>query len=515
MPRLVLPVPEIHSAFTRPVILQVLRQLSWLTELSERTRIVFNGYEGAALTFDLNGTDGDSAQFDQTQRLYVTITERPVEEFILSENPHRRDALPIFNDPALGVEIKPGYQSFEYRITIEFRAEDKTAAEHWYSGMTARTAMDRAEITHSASYEYAIPVSYYPILLEIHRLRENQGGYGQTFEQWWQQCASKKFTVLLDAAGKPRDIVFKETQLNFLGWFDFTVAPEPTKGDVGSLWTISFDYVVRMDKPAVMVFHYPFVIHNQLLPKKYSGDNLDLSYPAMRGDKSLSNQRNDYFRSLEVHYNTTRRPIRIPYYDDWVAPQRLMFISVLYDILTGPSATDRHSLINFNELEDAELGGHYVLKPHFLEYIQTCGSGIFQQGMSVVSLHAYEDRGQIQPEDLELLPDLTVRTRFEMDLRKRYHVRIGILVDLSILQKSAVETLLNKPDVCLDTLKGLDPTLEKKGLLPRVVGGRLVNRSDFTKAVAEILDTNKAYVAVDGIFRATVCAFGVVVWRRD
>jgi hypothetical protein len=515
MPRLVLPVPEIHSAFTRPVILQVLRQLSWLTELSERTRIVFNGYEGVALTFDLNGNDGDSAQFDQSQRLYVTITERPVDEFILSENPHRRDALPIFNDPSLNVIIKPGYQSFEYRLTIEFRAEDKTAAEHWYSTMTARTAMDRAEITHSAEYEYAIPVAYYPILLEIHRLREAQGGYGQTFEQWWQQSASKKFTVLTDSAGKPRDIVFKEKQLNFLGWFDFTVAPEPTKGDTGSLWTISFDYVVRMDKPAVMVFHYPFVIHNQILSERFAGNNLDLRYPAMRGDKSLSNQRNDYFRSLEVHYNTTRRPIRIPYYDDWIAPQRLLFVSVIYDILTGPAPSDLRTLINFNQLEDSELGGRYVLKPHFLDYIQTCGQGIFQQGMSTFCVYAYENEGQIQPQDLELLPDFTVRTRFDMDLRKRYHVRIGVLVDLSLLQKSAVDALLNNPAVCLDTLKGLDPTLEKKGLLPKVVGGRLVNRADFTKAVAEILDTNKAYVAADGISRALVGAFGVVAWRRD
>lgn len=515
MPRLVLPVPEIHIAFTRPVILQVLRQLNWLTELSERTRIVFNGYEGAAIAFDLNGAEGDSAQFDQAQRLYVTITERPVEEFILSENPHRRDALPIFNDPALGVEIKPGYQSFEYRITIEFRAEDKTAAEHWYSSMTARTAMDRAEITHSAEYEYAIPVSYYPILQEIHRLREAQGGYNETFEQWWTKCASKKFTVLMDAAGKPRDIVFKETQLNFLGWFDFTVAPEPTKGDTGSLWTISFDYVVRMDKPAVMVFHYPFVIHNQLLPKKYSGNNLDLRYPAMVGDKSLSNQRNDFFRSLEMHYNTTRRPIRIPYYDDWQPSQRLLFVSVLYDILTGPAPTDRRTLINFDQLEDAELGGRYELKPHFLEYVRACGQGIFQQGMSVFCVYVYENGGQIQPQDLELLPDLTVRTRYDMDFRKRYHVRIGILADLSLLQRPAVDQLLNTPDVCLDTLKGLDPSLEKKGLLPRVVGGRLVNRADYTKAVAEILDTNKAFVAADGIFRALACAFGVVAWRRD
>lgn len=515
MPNIVLPIPDVYSGITRPIVMSVIRALDFITEISDETPVFFNGPNNIASTF--NSTTGklepfNSAKYNQSQKVKITVTEGPEESDLLTQRVLQHDALLCFWDQPLRIEAKPVYSKTEYIVEFSFRTVDKQAADAWLNSMRARIAMGRAEITHQADYEYGMPYEYFMILREIWRLRENQGGYGQTFPEWFNACLPQhKATILTKADGTEPYLVFKETQMNFLGAFDFSGVPTPDKDSDGATWTVSFSYKFHVDKPTMMVLKYPQIIHNQLLDEKWRGNNIDTSYGRMIADRSHQQRSYDFMRQLNNWYFGRFEGVRIPYFDDWIPLRSQEDYSQLFQCAVCIDPENPTAIWNISSFEDyfAELKLEWT--DEFLAFLKLQGSRLFTRTQSIFHVDVIEDQNWLGASQLTIDQDLNIHTVTPCDIRKNYHIRVYILHDLTKLAKPATDELLNHPEICVPILEALNPDITKP---PKVVGDRLVNRNDYLEIIRNTNTSNKRYTRNGQLLRLNVGRFTVVTHRE-
>lgn len=492
MPTVTLPIPESYMSIERPVSLDVIRQVKTMTQISDNDLVI--SYRGISEVSQLiNGSltpienVGDSAYFRQVGKLSAVVSEQPDETSLLTLPLHYNDAMLVFNDSALRTNLKPVYYPTDVTIEFSYRAESRQLASAWRDHIRNRIYQNGEVLNHELAYEFGIPKTFLITLGEIHRLRENVSGYGEEFGVWFKNHVSKKLTVLTKMDGTKPHLVFKEKQLNVQGWFDFTEPPALDKGDIGSTWVVNFSYKFRYDKPSYMVMNYPLTVHNQLLPSPFRGGGVDTTYHRMVGDMSYSNQRYDLFRKIENHYYEQFEGIRIPFFDEWYPTSLPFSQAALMLVLCRIDPEDPTLILDLNDLGDYVL--KQELKDYFTKYRTTLTQG--KTNPFVISLYEYEFR--ISPEDVYIDENLVIRTTRPMDLRKVYRIHIGLTTDLSILTETAEESLRNEPSMCLAILRALGPTLESRGLLPTVVGNRLIPRTQYKTALDNIRTTHPAY----------------------
>lgn len=508
MPKISLRLPETYTSITRPVVLDVFRALAVMTGVGEDARLSYSGVaDGQPLFASRTNTPKqqvDNAHFRHEGVLWIDVVENFDENELLTTPVHYPDALMVFQDPKIAVELKPVYVAAEVTMTVNYRARDLRAAQAWLGEIRRRISEGRAEHVHKADYQYPIPKEYMLILHEIYKLRESNAGYGEDFRKWFYDHASKKITTLTKMDGTEPLLVVDERQEGIMGWFDFTTPPKEERGESGSLWLISFDYKFKYEKPIEMAMSYPIVVHNQLLPHNYRGDNGAATWNRIEGDMSLMNQRFDFFRQQSGFYDGNTDGIIIPYFDDWVPKLFPRATRTVISALIGVNPNDPTRVCNLHELPD------YQITPLFMDYLKESHDWLGRFGGLPFLITVYSGDTQIAEDNIVIDESLEIRTAYPMDLRSIYHVRLGILMDLSLLQESALERLLNNPEVCLAILKIIDPNIERKGLLPSVVGGKRVNKNEWWRAVRGINSTHEQYRSPATIMLSRVGLFTIV-----
>lgn len=486
-----LPVPESYTAIERPVALDVIKQLIAFMNLKDHDLTI--SYRGISEMSQLaNGTltpiknSADTAFFRQHGKLSAVVTENYDENSYLTMSIHYPDALLVFKDDSLRTHMKPVYSQTEVSIEFTYRAQSRQQATAWRDNVRNRIYQGSTVLSHEVQYEYAIPKEELLILGEIHRLRENVAGYGEDFGKWFNDHVSDKLTVLTKMSGDQPHLVFKEKQLNVVGFFDFSEPPTASKGDVGALWEINFTYKFRYEKPTHMVLYYPIAVHNQMIPSQLRGAGVETSYHRMIGDMSLSNQRYDYFRKMNNHYYEQFEGVRIPYFDEWY-PHTLPYTqSSLLLMLCQVDPNDPTLVIDLNQL------GDYTLKAELKTYFSKYHTKLTQGKTNPFMISLYKHEFAHVPTDFYIDENLVIRTNNPMDLRSVYHLHIGLMSDLSMLTEQARDELLNEPDMCLSILRALGPDLEERGLLPKPVGNRLIPKHQFRTALSNIRTTSPA-----------------------
>lgn len=513
MPRATLPIPESYVTITRPVVMEVVRNIRDITGMQDdQFRISYQGYpeQSAIFNTSLSETNdpGNTAFFNELGKVSIAVSETYQEDALTTTPIHYANELAVFLDKALNVEIKPLRHFSEVVIEFRYRAEDLQSARSWADMIRYKISEDRIENVHEIPYEYSLPTPFVMILGEIHRLRELQGGYNEDFGTWFNTHVSKKLTVLTKLNGEGTVLVFKEEQKNVYGWFDFTTPPVPEKGEYGSTFLASFSYTFRYEKPSAMAMYYPIVVHNQLLPKHFRGDHRDVQYAGMVGDMSLQNQRYDYFRKEQNVWQEQWEGIRLPKFDDWLPkhlPSTHATLALIFCQVKESSPTVLGSI--------GTIPG-YAIKEPWLSFIKEEHAFLKLPTGSVFQVLVFENDDQLDPTLIEIDHELTITIPVGLDIRKNYHVMLTLETDLSRLSERARNKLIRSPIICNELLKAIDPSLENRGLIPRVIGDVKVKDSDFDTAVRESVTTTTRWLMSFPRAMVNVGIFCIIALRK-
>jgi hypothetical protein len=479
MPKIMLTVPEGNLSVTRPVVLDIVRQLMKDTGISAQTTIFYPGAsERGAQPNSLISVDDESNMFPFNDRISIDVEENYNADRILSEAVHRPEHLFIFRDDAIETAIKPVYSMGDLVINFKYRAVDETSAKRWRDDMRVRIGMMKDERYHSVSYHYLIPPEFLVILEELHTLRETVAGYGDTFSEWLEANIASNATVFKNLAGEQGRWGISETQQRLVGYFDFDGTPEQgSKEDEGDTWTISVSYKVSFEKPIACEMAYPLMVHQQLVSHRPDDEPIDPN----RYRRSYSATM-DALRSFEK--GTTRRQpmegLAIPAFDEFVTedvPSDTMRVATM---LTGLLVDNPTLLLTTEEIVSIGLDFKILL------FMAKEAPYMTKRYQSVFQLDLYKNHDILPQSLLEVDSDLNITVKEPLSLRDYHHVRLSVVKDLRLLPRRALDALRQDGKVCQLILEYIAPYLKDVGLIPDLLGGTYVTRSDMDAAIDAI-----------------------------
>lgn len=509
MPNITHQVPDTYSSIMRPMAITVARDLMKLMGLPRDTLLQF---AGAAETVAQGGVvigepDDSPVRFPFSGKVTLEVSEREIEDRVLTQAVKQDEAVYVFWDSALRVSIKPIYVGTEVTLSLRYRARDRVEAEQWRDEFRHRTAQGRKELLHEAAYHYGFPDAFLVILHEIYTMRENVAPYGETLKDWLQNHTSEKVTRLVNQAGELPHIVVGETQIQLLGWFDFIAQPEqPTKTDAGATWEAGFDYIFNYDKPIALNMRYPLLVHNQLLDVKFRPSEPVYQLGRRARYPSYTRFLLDQFtgKYMLPDYSDTSGGVMIPAFDEWypsyVPPSTAGLLYALCQVdLQNPTA-----IVNFGEL------GEYEFDPDVLEFLKieapfmgTLYNSIFHLSLFLWNEPLYDGAILVNPVTLD------VTSRIPMDPRQMYHMRLGLITKLSLLTPAAIDRLRDHGPAAIKVIQALDPTV----VVDKYLGGTIIPRKTIDQIIKQVDNVNNAVPGSQGYNLYTVGVYGIIAHK--
>jgi hypothetical protein len=454
MPSVTVEIPETYSAITRPVIVEVARDLIKKIGLPTDTSLTFLGSSetgiqpGSTLT-----KPEENNTFSQSSNIRLEASEVYIEDRVLTTAVARPENKAFFRDNALRINIAPVYVGTEVTLSLRLRAKDRTSAEKWKDELRLRTSQGRGELLHTLNYHYEIPRQFLIILSEIHTLREQVAGYDEDIYTWFKKCLTNKTTKLTTQAGTEPVLAVGEEQIGVLGWFEFVSNPEnPQKANEGGAYEIGFDYKFVYDKVVATNFKYPLVIHNQFLDSKFRPEypiyQLNLHHMEPSWSKRHVNKFTGLFNDKK---STGLSGVTIPEFDDWVPKYVQPNTSTIYSTVLGVDLDNPNYLLNIVDI------GHYLFDPAIIRFLKGESPYLNLTNQSIFHVSMFNWEYPLPEKTISVNNNLEAYSDFDLNPRNHYHFRLAVVNDLTILSKDAIERLRNDPEAAFEIIKILHP----------------------------------------------------------
>lgn len=462
MPNLTLPLNDTQYSVERPVIYDIVRQLLDITQISHKTPIMFYGDENKAAQKNSALAKDALAEnyWPYNEKVFIEVDEDYEKDRILSTAIRRPENIFIFKDDALGLSVKPVYSSSDVNIQFKYRASDKNQATRWRNEMRTRISMMRDINLHELVYHYHFPGVFVTIIKEIHRLRENVAGYGESFEEYFTKYLTINASLINNLAGNGEIWAVSERQIRVQGYFDFDDTPDkPEKEGDHDNWTASVGYRFKYDKPIECHMKYPMLVHQQLLDQRFWSSERAYRLEDQNRVYTLSAGQFNEFESDAINEQyRSNKGITVPEYDEFVPASILPATLRVFTAMSSLEETDLYFLFNLNELGDIQLD------PEVLEFIRTSEySYLGKDYASIFCLCLYEGRYAKKSGTLYVDSDLNVRSNVALNLRLEYHVRLSLVADFVYLDKAAISRLSKHPSAAIKLLSAINSGLSECG----------------------------------------------------
>lgn len=444
MPKIALEIEETYDNITRPVTSGIIRDLINRLGLPNDTSLAYYGSaEDSANKGSVLAQQNAAVKFPFTDRVKIDVDEQYVDDHVLTTPVHQHAQRKIFADDGLGVYIRPVYQRTRSVVSMTYRASDKTTALRWRDNFRRKSAEGRESLLHEVIYHFTPPMPFFGILQEIHRLREQQWGYGEDFTTWVADHFTERLTNLSTLDGHRTLPAVTEKQIGIQGWFDFEAQPDnPSKESDGGSWTLTVSYTFEYDKVTSMTMDYPIVVHNQLLSSDYvpMDKTYDLYEQAFR--QSPANDSLSLFTPHRRVVNALYEHIVIPAHDDWYPAKNSKRLITLISALVGvdpENPTLIASLADFGEVG---------IDPGVVEYLRKERMNIKRYTANAFHVEFFRGRYPQDPASLMIDADLNLYSTVPLDPRNIYHLRFSVTKDLRTLSDEAKDSLRKDPPTC-------------------------------------------------------------------
>lgn len=485
MPNVNITLPETSQSVFRPVIINIVSQVQKITKIASDTKIFFPGDSESMQTYGAGINREDKSPLLNTDRYnFIEVTEDFDLDDLSSTNVDGRGNEPVFLDSKLQVVMSPIYVSSQVVVNFKYRAFSKTEALRWRDDMRIRVSQMREMNLHSIDYSYLLSPELVKLLREIYNLREKNLGYGDSFEEYFVSHTVDRLALVSDQAGKEADLVITETQSRIIGLYDFDALPEkPERDDGTGTWTISFSYKFKYDKPIGCNIRYPIMVHNQLLPIEYTYfNNKQYNLDMVNKRYSESLRALSMFESDRV-MNTSldpRIPLRLPTFDDFILPSAPGGTGSVFTALCEV-ADDKRTLLGLKELGDIELDSDVLEFIQGIEYPY-----ITKLFKSIIYVGLYKDNNGIESSALECDINLNIKATRDLDLRSQHRVRVALLVDISYLDKNAIDRLRKYPKAFVKIIGAINEILRNHKEFNNLGNRKIITMDEFNDVLSVI-----------------------------
>lgn len=462
MPNVHVTLPETEQSIFRPIVIEIVEQVQKITDMKD-TVISFPDENKKAIT---SGGSIDSKNDKYVETSSKRKNQIEVEEEIDREEMsptffNDREYTPIFQDRKLGLTISPVYAKHNVTVTFNYYCGSKTEAMRWLQDMRMKLSRLRDINVHSVQYHYNLHKELYDILKMIHELREKQGGYDQSFENYISNHANPRLTVVGDLTGKKNLFAVAERQTEIYGIFDFDALPSrPEKDQETGMWIIAFGYKFNYDKPIGCHMRYPVIVHNQPMPLEFVSFTSEEVRAIAQAPTDCSRSQSAFrmFRADCVMdaIKDEDGVITIPRFDDFKPDSTLRSTAGVLQALCSISPTNKKELLNLKDL------GDIVLDDDLLEFIiESEYQHITKPYRSILHIDLYQNTSLQDYKRLFVDYNLNVISSIDLDIRNEYRIRLSIVTDINLLDNAAIQRLRQYPKALYKIVAAINRALRE------------------------------------------------------
>lgn len=516
MPKLVEMLPDTVESVVRPVILDITRELFKITGISEKTNILYPGESEA--TFQPGsalGAVSTEPHLVGDPRLSIRVDEEFDQTQALAQAVYQPENLYVWKDDRISTYIKPSYAHVNFTINFEYRAEDKTRALRWRDEMKTRVSMMRDLYLHAVKYHFVLPEVFVQILKDLHAMREAVAPYGDTWEQYFQACASNRVSQISTFSGDRQLWAVSETQKRVQGRFSFEDAPERgEKNAEGETWNISFQYKFELEKPIAAVLAYPLVVHNQVVPanRRPSREDQPQRWEDTQSSRSLSSSGYAGFeagRWQDSRRQATYPGRSVPDYDEFlpssIPDNSLRLFTALTTIDLDP-AGDPALLLDLNQ-----VSRNWHLDSGVLAYMAKIHQMLNVPGRCPFIVSLYEDSKLLSGYNVRVDEQLRVYATRPLQLRSVYHVRLGLNTAWCRLPLESLEPLQEDAATLLKLMTAID----SRATLGKLLSTGRVPKQSLLEAMQLMCQAERAAGNGQEYPYSLVQSLFVVAYRKD
>lgn len=462
MPNINVPISDLLATVERPIIFDVIRQLQDRTGISSKTQIRYWGEDAKAQQWNsaIDTNKREHNLWPVVSNLTIEVEEDFNEDQLLGIVVKQPDVPFIFLDGDIDVYIKPVFSPQDVTIRFKYKARDRNDAIRWRNEFRTRLGMNRQIFLHTLQYSYLFPQAYMDLLNTIWTMKEAVAGNGLDFLTWFKRHATNKLTELSNINATSTVYAVAQSQVDVQGMFDVSGVPDKPEKD-GELenWTITANYRFRYSKPINTVCYYPYMVHQQIVPKQYRFPNTEKNLLEMWTTSNQSGQAFSFFQADSQYLmRQANLGIAIPEFDDFQPGTIPSTTLRMFTALTNITVADKRTLLNLSEL------GDYSIHPDILTFLKSGEySHLATSFNSIFLLQLYENENIVSDGILSVDSNLNVVATSDLDLTKRYHVRMSLCADMTYLTPMALARLQANPAVRDRIVAAINAALSNSG----------------------------------------------------
>jgi hypothetical protein len=465
MPRFSHSLPDSTQSILRPVVISMTKQILEIMNIDPNIRIFYKGETDSVMQpgSEVESGNDKTSKFETGRYIFIDSTDDYDPNSLFSISLNESAGAPVFYDQALGVGLVPLYTPINVQINVKYRTNSESEAKRWREQLRLRLGQGRNINLHKLDYSYQLPEQCLDLLLEIYNKREENFGYGETLTEYIQSHTTNRLTIVSDQTNKNTVLSIAEREIRIQGYLDSDSLPEkPEKDDEKSFWTVSFAYNFSFNKPFAVFCKYPISVHNTLLPyeyinytnRAYTTNNEIMAFQgsamALRNfeaDQTLNN-----IRSPNSH-------IKLPEFDDYVIPQSPNGTGTVALALVSLNApNDYRFLLNLETDLDP-----VVLDKDIVDFLKTSEYPLIGRlYQSIFNLSLYKDDKLMSTNMLSVDQNLNVRSTYDLDPRHQWRVRIGLITDLTLLNKPAFDRMRKYPKAFVKLIGSINELLKNQ-----------------------------------------------------
>lgn len=483
MPNISTVVTETKQSVMRPVILDVVRQLMSITKIPSTVPILYPDDidKVAQIGSTIGEENSDSQLFPNSDKIFIEVAE-DYDVTNMSSSPMTGDEyVPIFADPKLGIYLRPIYSKDEVSITFKFSATSKSMALRWRDDIRMRTSGGRDINLHTVKYHYIVPSDLIKVLREIHRLRETQEGYGESFDEYLRANSTERLTFVTNLSGSLVEPAIAETQMRIQGLFDFQAVPEKiTAEDNSDCWVGSFTYNFFFDKPIACNLRYPVMVHNSVLTTDFrpaeQAYNLDEQLPSYSKSFNAFNSF-DCSNQIRRHLNPYQT-ITIPSFDEFMPGSIQSGTVSIFNALCQISLNDKRNLLNLRDTGDASIDQSIL---DFIEAVEY--RYITKPYQSILNISLYKFGNLMEHSLIDCSAGLDILSVKDLSLRDTHRIRFSLVADISYLRPESLLRLKNYPKAFVKIFSAINESLANNPGFADLGNKRQITKEDIERHI--------------------------------
>lgn len=438
MPKVIINTNSDGPAIERNIVNSIIDSLTPMLSLPKGVRIDYYG-ETQVAHQPGSAVDDDKQQvrLSSDGKITVDVNDEYDEDSLIAEAIHEIEEPPHWVDPSLQFMLRPIRTKALMQLSFTYRAPTKSAANRFRNNIKMLATSGREMHLHELKYHIPIPLEFVILSGIIHKLRETQGGYGDTFGKYLKDHTVANLTTVTVNGNKQR-LVSAERMATAQGWFESIVTNKPERDDGYGTWTVSFDYYVSYQRVIGWSLDYPIMVHNQLLPPNvhdyepsYHIDNLNANMGVLRHNAHTMER-------LYTKANPDISGARVPYFDTWYTRNKPHSTIALMTVLVGLDNDNLTSVMNFSQVDPYEFNEDvYKFMLDEAPYMTSRYKSFFQ-------LDLYEGDYLLEPGNLRATNvngELVVTYNKPLDIRKQYHVRLSVVIEHALLDERAKDAM--------------------------------------------------------------------------